>query len=65
MELSDFSGYVVMVAAINLFYAMYGIMEKNWINFFIPLFNFFILIFSATLIEDAIEEIRISLRRID
>jgi hypothetical protein len=61
----DFSGYMIIVAAINIFYAMYGLMEKNWINFFIPLFNFFILIFSATLIEDALEELRISLSRID
>jgi hypothetical protein len=56
---------MIIVAAINIFYAMYGLMEKNWINFFIPLFNFFILIFSATLIEDALEELRISLSRID
>jgi hypothetical protein len=62
MELSDFSGYLTIVAAINIFYALYGIMEKNWINFWIPIFNFFILIFSATLKEDKIEELRIKAR---
>jgi hypothetical protein len=61
MDLSDFTGIMTIVAGINIFYAMYGVMENNWINFWIPIFNFFILIFSATWIEDSLEQLRIKL----
>lgn len=62
MELSHISAILTMAAAANIFYAMYGVAQHNWLNTLIPIFSFLILIFSAAMIEENAEKLRIAAR---
>jgi hypothetical protein len=62
LDLSRLTGIMIMVAAINIFYTLYGLAQKNWVNTLIPLFTFFILIYAAATIEETAEKLRISYR---
>ncbi len=53
MELSRLSSFLAMFGAVNIFYAMYGIIQRNWVNTLIPLVTYLILMYSAAAIIDA------------
>jgi hypothetical protein len=50
MELSRLSSLLAMFGAVNIFYAMYGIIQKNWFNTLIPLVTYLILMYSAAIL---------------
>jgi len=53
MELSRLSSILAIFGAVNIFYAMYGITQRNWVNTLIPLVTYLILMYSAAAIIDA------------
>ena len=52
MELSRLSSILSIFAAINIFYALYGITQKDFINTLIPILTFLILIYSAAILDE-------------
>ena len=50
MELSRLSSLLAMFGAVNIFYAMYGITQRNWVNTLIPLVTYLILMYSAAIL---------------
>ena len=51
MDLSLLSSILAMFGTVNIFYAMYGIMQRNWVNVLVPLVTFFILMYSSARID--------------
>lgn len=51
MELSRLSSILSIFATINIFYALYGITQKDFINTLIPILTFLILIYSAAILD--------------
>jgi hypothetical protein len=58
MELSRLSSIVSIFAAANIFYAIYGIIQKDLINTLIPILTFLILIYSAAILDEKASESR-------
>jgi len=46
------SSIISIFAAINIFYAIYGIIQKDLINTLIPILTFLILIYSAAILDE-------------
>jgi len=42
---------MAMFGTVNIFYAMYGLMQRNWVNILVPLMTFFILMYSSARID--------------
>jgi len=42
---------MAMFGAVNIFYAMYGLMQRNWVNMLIPMATYFILMYSSAIID--------------
>ena len=51
MDLSLLSSILAMLSTVNIFYAMYGLMQRNWVNILVPLVTFFILMYSSAIID--------------
>jgi len=51
MEFSRLSSLLAIIGAVNIFYAMYGLMQENWVNALIPLATYLILLYSAAIVE--------------
>ena len=51
MEFSRLSSLLAIIGAVNIFYAMYGLMQRNWVNVLVPLATYLILIYSAAIVE--------------
>ena len=51
MELSRLSSILAMFGAVNIFYAIYGITQRNWVNTLIPLVTYLILMYSAAILD--------------
>jgi hypothetical protein len=58
MELSRLSSILAMFGAVNIFYAMYGITQRNWVNTLIPLVTYLILMYSAAIIDAKADQLR-------
>lgn len=52
LDLSRLSAILVMLGALNIFYAMFGIMEGFYMNTLILVVNYFFIIYLATLLEE-------------
>jgi hypothetical protein len=52
MDLPRLSSIISIFAAINIFYAIYGIIQKDIINALIPILTFLILIYSAAILDE-------------
>ena len=48
-----------MIGAENIFYAMYGLTQRDWINTLIPLATYFILMYSAAILDREAEDQRL------
>ena len=42
---------MAMFGAVNIFYAMYGLIQRNWVNTLIPMATYFILMYSSAIID--------------
>lgn len=52
LDLSRLSSIMAMFGAVNIFYAMYGLIQRNWVNTLIPLVTYLILMYSSAIIDD-------------
>jgi hypothetical protein len=52
LDLSRLSSIMAMFGAVNIFYAIYGLIQRNWVNMLIPLVTYFILMYSSAIIDD-------------
>jgi hypothetical protein len=52
MDLPRISSIISIFAAINIFYAIYGIIQKDLINTLIPILTFLILIYLAAILDE-------------
>jgi len=51
---------MAMFGAVNIFYAMYGLTQRDWVNALIPMVTYLILIYSAAIIDAKAEQLRLS-----
>jgi hypothetical protein len=49
----------MMFAAVNVFYAFYGVTQGNLVNTLIPTFTFMILVYSAVILDEKAESERL------
>jgi len=42
---------MALFGAVNIFYAMYGLMQRNWVNMLIPMATYLILMYSSAIID--------------
>jgi len=57
MELSRLSSILAMVGAVNIFYAMYGLAQMDWVNTLLPLGTYLILIYSSAIVDGKSREL--------
>ena len=60
MEFSRLSSILAMIGAVNIFYAMYGLTQRDWVNTLIPIVTYFILIYSAAILDSESENQRLA-----
>lgn len=58
MDLSRLASIMFMAGAVNIFYAMYGLTQADWVNTLIPTVTFLILVYSAAIVDGKAEELR-------
>ena len=58
MELSRLSSILAIFGAVNIFYAAYGLTQRNWVNLLIPLVTYLILMYSSAVVDKKAEELR-------
>lgn len=58
MELSRTATRLFFIAAFNVAVAMYNVFIENWLNLILTLLNFFIILHSFAMVENAIDEMR-------
>jgi len=51
LDLSRLSSITAMFGAVNIFYAMYGLMQRNWVNTLIPMVTCLFLMYSSAIID--------------
>ena len=51
MELSRLSAILSMIGGVNIFYAMYGLTQADWVNTLIPTVTYLILIYSSAIVD--------------
>lgn len=56
LELSRLSSILALLAAVNIFYAFYGLMKKDWVNLLIPIVTYLIIIYAVAIIDSKVEE---------
>lgn len=49
---------MAMIGAVNIFYAMYGLIQRNWVNMLIPTVTYLILMYSSALMDEKTKKIR-------
>ena len=42
---------MAMFGAVNIFYALYGLMQRNWVNTLIPMVTYLLLMYSSAIID--------------
>jgi len=57
MELSRLSSILAIFGAVNIFYAMHGLTQRNWVNTLIPMVTYLILMYSAAIIDAKAEQL--------
>jgi hypothetical protein len=62
MELSRLSSILAIFGAVNIFYAMYGLIQMDFGRTLVSTVTFFILIYSSAVIDGKAEELRRSAR---
>ena len=45
------SSFLAVIGGINIFYAMYGLTQRDWVNILIPTVTFLVLIYSAAILD--------------
>ena len=45
------SSFLAVIGAINIFYAMYGLTQRDWVNILIPTVTFLVLLYSAAILD--------------
>jgi len=50
LDLSRLSSIMALFGAVNIFYAMYGIIQRNWVNMLIPTVTYLFLMYSSAII---------------
>jgi hypothetical protein len=58
MELSRLSSILAMFGAVNIFYAMYRIIQRNLFNTLIPMVTYLILLYSAAILDAKADQLR-------
>jgi hypothetical protein len=42
---------MALFGAVNIFYALYGIIQRNWVNLFIPAMTYLFLMYSSAMLD--------------
>jgi len=58
MELSRTATHLFFIAAFNIAVALFNAFIENWLNLVLTLMNFFIILHSFAMVENAIDEMR-------
>ncbi len=58
MELSRLSSFMAILGAINIFYAMYGLIHLDFVRTAISTITYLFLMYSAAVIDTKAEELR-------
>ncbi len=58
MELSRLSSFMAIFGAINIFYAMYGLIQMDFVRTVISTITYLFLMYSAAVIDTKAEELR-------
>ena len=45
------SSFLAVIGAVNIFYAMYGLTQRDWVNILIPTVNYLVLIYYAAKLD--------------
>jgi len=60
LELSRLSSFMAIFGAVNIFYAIYGLTQQDWVNTLLPLATYLVLIYSAAIVDDKSQKERMS-----
>ena len=52
MELSRLSSIMAMIGAVNIAYALFGLMQRNWVNTLIPMVTYLFLMYSSAILDN-------------
>lgn len=58
MELSRLSSIMAIFGAVNIFYAMYGLIQMDWVRTLVSTVTYLVLIYSSAVIDGKAEELR-------
>lgn len=58
MELSRLSSILAIFGAVNIFYAMYGLVQMDWVRTLVSTVTYLVLIYSSAVIDGKAEELR-------
>ena len=65
MDLSRLSSIMALFGAVNIFYAMYGIMQRNWVNILVPMVTYLFLMYASAIIDARARDAKIDATRIN
>jgi len=51
MELSRLSSFLAIIGALNIFYAMYGLIQMDWMRMFISVVTYLTLMYAAAILD--------------
>ena len=57
MELSRLSSLLAIIGALNIFYAMYGLIQMDWMRTFISVVTYLTLMYAAAILDSKSGEI--------
>jgi uncharacterized membrane protein YuzA (DUF378 family) len=57
MELSRLSSLLAIVGAVNIFYALYGLIQVDWVKMLISTVTYLILMYSSAILDSKSREI--------
>ncbi len=60
LELSRLSSFMAIFGAVNIFYAIYGLTQHDWVNTLLPLVTYLVLMYSAAIVDDKSQKERLS-----
>ena len=58
MELSRLSSFMAIFGALNIFYAMYGLIRRDWVKMLISTATYLFLMYSAAIIDAKSEALK-------
>lgn len=51
---------MAIFGAVNIFYAIYGLTQQDWVNTLLPLVTYLVLMYSAAIVDDKSQKERMS-----